>query len=67
MEKWIPCSKWLPEENGHYLITAKYGTGLYVTCDDYYVYGWDDWGEDVIAWMPLPEPYKGEDDDNGTN
>ena len=52
--KWIPCSERLPEERGFYLTTTK---DKAVYCDH--------WNEDnfdrtemVIAWMPLPEPYK---------
>ena len=54
---WIPVSERLPEERGYYLTTTKTGE---VYCDY--------WDEDnfnrtelVIAWMPLPEPYKGVD------
>ena len=54
---WVPCSERLPEERGFYLTTTK---DKAVYCDH--------WNEDnfdrtemVIAWMPLPEPYKGGD------
>ena len=54
---WIPCSDRLPEERGFYLTTTK---DKAVYCDH--------WNEDnfdrtemVIAWMPLPEPYRGGD------
>lgn len=57
--KWIPCSERLPEENGHYLVTARWQGELIVASDDYFSYGWDDW-DDVIAWMPLPKPYEAE-------
>ena len=68
-ERWIPCSERLPEENGQYLITVKY---VHVDgYDDIYAeHGeWTDgkWDmfcfghcgkvENIIAWMPLPEPY----------
>jgi len=56
--QWIPCSERLPE----------YGTAV-LTCDDYgefeinHIIDEDD-GEwfwnDVIAWMPLPKPWRGE-------
>lgn len=52
---WIPCSERLPEERGFYLTTTK---DKAVYCDH--------WNEDnfdrtemVIAWMPLPEAYRG--------
>ena len=52
---WIPCGERLPEERGFYLTTTK---DKAVYCDY--------WNEDnfdrtemVLAWMPLPEPYRG--------
>ena len=71
-ERWIPCSERLPEEDGQYLITVKY---VHVDgYDDIYAeHGeWTDgkWDmfcfghcgkvENIIAWMPLPEPYQAE-------
>ena len=62
--KWIPCSERLPEEMGTYMTTIDYGEHGLVTGQRYY-YGrglkWND--ECVIAWMPLPEPYKAESED----
>lgn len=70
--EWIPCSKRLPEERGQYLVTT------YAYNDYYYVdtlsfhkgkfYETDDeWGDmvdnDVVAWMPLPKPWKGADNE----
>ena len=56
--EWIPCSEWLPKEQGHYLVTARFKDKLIVMSDDYFAYGWDDFeNKDVIAWMPLPTPY----------
>ena len=55
---WTPCSVRLPEERGFYLTTTK---DKAVYCDH-----WDednfDRTEMVIAWMPLPEPYRGGDE-----
>ena len=55
-QRWIPCSEKLPEARGLYLTTTK---DKVVYCDY--------WNEDnfdrtemVIAWMPLPKPYRGE-------
>ena len=71
-QRWIPCSERLPEENGQYLITVKY---VHVDgYDDIYAeHGeWTDgkWDmfcfghcgkvENIIAWMPLPKPYRAE-------
>ena len=55
---WFPYDAVKPRENGHYLITARQDGCLYVTTDDFYSFGWDDWGGDVIAWAELPEPYR---------
>ena len=58
MIEWIPCKEKEPEEGKRYLVTAKYNGGLIVDIDDYYSYGFDDWGNAVIAWAELPDPYK---------
>jgi len=57
-QRWIPCGERLPEERGFYLTTTK---DKAVYCDY--------WNEDnfdrtemVIAWMPLPEAYRGGDE-----
>lgn len=67
---WIPCSERLPEDMQQCLTTAR----IYVVPDhvdepDNYIgvelntyserFGWLH-GNDVFAWMPLPEPYQGE-------
>ena len=52
--KWIPCSERLPEETGEYLTTTMYGD---VFCDYWQSCNFNR-TEMVIAWMPLPEPYK---------
>lgn len=60
--EWIPCSERLPEKYGEYLVTATYIDEPYVTTDDYYSYGWDDW-EEVTAWAEKPKPWKGKKDE----
>lgn len=62
--RWIPVSERLPDYNEEVLITD----GKYVTIDErYFLENTEDgeaytWGingwNDVVAWMPLPEPYK---------
>ena len=56
--EWIPCSERLPEEYAQYLVCLKSG--------ECYVY-WlkdSDWArgmaekEGILAWMPLPKPYR---------
>ena len=66
--KWIPCSDRLPDKDGSYLTQNDFGG---IRCLDY-ADGWNctrDYlsGEiyreyelhSVVAWMPLPEPYRG--------
>jgi hypothetical protein len=72
-QQWIPCSERLPEKDGEYLVTMLYFGEKTVALDWFshyetddedngkplWVYGYDN----VIAWMPLPEPWKGEQDE----
>jgi len=55
---WIPCSERLPEEIGTYMTTVDYGRHGLATGQRFYhgALGWED--DCVIAWMPLPAPYK---------
>lgn len=64
---WIPCSVRLPEEEADVLLSLRsldVYTGFranaegcfYIDGDGYVEY------ENVIAWMPLPEPYKESED-----
>ena len=64
VDRWIPCSERLPEEEGMYLITSN----LFGSLEVQYVF----YSENVqmfvcngtpVAWMPLPEPYKAGDID----
>ena len=65
--KWIPCSERMPAEQTDVLVTVKYSGfmgmhGTWIKTGHLEHYGWDGdcCGGTVIAWMPLPEPYKGE-------
>ena len=67
--QWIPCSERLPSDTDEYLITRRIfgwnGTeyiGLYIAEYDETDWYYEDKciGSEVIAWMPLPTPYKGE-------
>lgn len=53
---WIPCSEKLPEINGLYLVTGVRGVVYALAVKD----GRWDGGLKPVAWMPLPEPYKGD-------
>lgn len=68
---WIPCSERLPKENEYvgdvckyYLIQDEYGDMHVAHLSSR---GWETiesvkaLGCDVVAWMPLPKPYKGGD------
>lgn len=69
--QWIPCSEKLPEEDERVLVTDEDGEIEIAR------YEYNAWAEDPtaewwdgeyrvfpVAWMPLPEPWKGEE--NGT-
>ena len=64
-QRWIPCSERLPEESGRYIISALDGIGRRTTVALYQsrYKAWTMTGRmaywNVVAWMPLPEPYKG--------
>lgn len=53
----------LPEDGQEVLVTSKYGsvdkTTFYTDCGNYFE-NYEDYDE-VIAWQPLPEPYKESD------
>ena len=75
-KQWIPCSERMPEQPYGCLVTVEDEepmTGrMFETILPYFV-GWDGerWNDsegeqcpfEVIAWMPLPEPYKAESRD----
>ena len=63
---WIPVSERLPEENQKCLITTRWQTVLLAEYRlDYfrlfYAERWDFETKDVTAWMPIPEPYRGDE------
>lgn len=65
-DMWIPVSERLPEKHKDVIATTKYDgfMGMYGTwlktafIDDYGEWNGECIGGKVIAWMPLPEPYK---------
>ena len=61
-QRWIPVSE-EPKEIGSYITTIKYGD-KYAVGQRYYhgkYVGWED--SCVIAYMPLPQPYKAESEE----
>ena len=58
--RWIPCSERLPDKDGIYLVTHRKFGKLEVTWNIFY--GGEHaswlWNDEIIAWMPLPEPYE---------
>ena len=64
--KWIPCSERLPEEHKE-VLTCSLGGFIEIQsyedgCGGYWENQKGDWSDicEVVAWMPLPEPYKQE-------
>lgn len=65
--RWISCSERLPEESGLYIVTnvgrwvEPVGTRYYnIRADGGFWSGHP--SDKVLAWMPLPKPYGGEQD-----
>ncbi|MBS6263642.1 MAG: DUF551 domain-containing protein [Clostridium sp.] len=70
-DRWIPVKERSPEDDSFVLVTVD---GIYNTitfshaiqlasyCEDdgWFIEGYPDWDDpEVTAWKPLPEPYKG--------
>lgn len=53
---WIPVSERLPEKAGKYLVTVTNGNVYAGTFDKFS----GRFQCAAVAWMPLPQPYKGE-------
>lgn len=58
-QRWIPAHNIFPGENGKYLATGKHGAVNIIKYEDGRWYG----GMKPLAWMPIPEPWKGEEND----
>ena len=68
-EDWVYCiDSPMPEEGQEILITTNAGYVEKDTClydgDTYYTDSGYDWFGEILAWMPLPEPYKNEGEQN---
>ena len=58
---WIPCSERLPEGNERVIACFAHGTVTELSFYDGLFHGIYDYNTNVIiAWQPLPEPYKQE-------
>ena len=70
MAEWIPVSERLPKARESVILSTKEwtGEGCYWETTKHHViwkgYRWNAtyWDDEVIAWMPLPKPYKEEQD-----
>ena len=68
-QQWIPCSE-PPKESGTYIVTAYDGTNKRVSFVKYQktLKRWDLTGARsywrILAYQPLPEPWKGEEHDS---
>lgn len=66
--QWIPCSERLPSSDGMFLVTVKSRSGKKIDlCHfnknaklDSNKWGGQYYNRNVIAWMPLPSVWKGE-------
>ena len=71
-QQWTPCSERLPKKEskeqrrGTYLTTNGYGVVCMMNYEFEGDFGFIGWGTNrpydlqIVAWMPLPEPWKGE-------
>lgn len=60
--EWVPVGERLPDPDTYVLVTYKDFDGSAIGADRYDqdIHDWFCFEEGVIAWMPLPEPYKEE-------
>ena len=64
-KRWVPCSERLPENEDNVLCCTATKKGLRNVVIGYYILDKGCWAcamnsSNVIAWTPLPEPYKEE-------
>ena len=73
--KWIPCSERLPEPNRYdalnvdvyYLAQTEFGDMIVASYNESHegtkwweqMYSYRIFDDEIVAWMPLPEPWKG--------
>ena len=70
-QRWIPCSERLPKpiapsQRREWFITSNQYGGVTLTCYEFEASPFKEgWQTDmtILAWMPLPEPYKEKDNE----
>lgn len=67
-DSWITCREKQPDKTGQYLVTIKYRHDkkgyMYMTARRNYYAEYQTWEDSlVIAWQPLPEPYRAESEE----
>lgn len=66
-QMWVPCEERLPEKDGWYITTFESDDGSRCTTPAKYMSDIGKWvvfwGK-VVAWVPYPEPLKGEEKEN---
>ena len=60
--EWIPCAERLPDEDGTYLATRETHNGGWAAGTAIYVASTKSFYPASVAWMRLPDPYKGGDE-----
>jgi len=60
---WVPCSERLPDEYDEYLCQYEDGDIFVGWLEDAKWCRYCVRKDKVVAWMPLPEPYKGENNE----
>lgn len=61
VNRWIPVTEGLPEENARYLVTNSQWGYFEISINAWIDGEWLFPEEDPIAWMPLPEPWEEEE------
>ena len=59
--RWIPVTERLPENEQDVLVTVNDGC-THVEIDYFTGAHFLNYWDEVLAWMPLPDPWKGEDE-----
>jgi hypothetical protein len=66
IQKWIPVTERLPEEDVRVLVWVGANSCNFPVIDTDRIHNgrWVRWDEYITHWMPLPEPPKGETNEN---